>query len=367
MHDHVAILDARGVVIHLNDAWRRYAESTLPEHRLGEGDDYLAAARHAAELGIAAGQRVLDGVTAVLDRRQRRFETEFEREGAARECYVLTVEALERPDGGAVVTRTDVTAQRRASRELEEQRRELAHLARVAVLGQLSGALAHELNQPLTAILSNTDAARRLLRAEPLDRQELGEILEDIASDDRRAAEFIRHLRAFFKRGEADVQALDSAQIVRDVLQLAREEIIKRGVVATASIEPGVPSVRAARIELQQVLLNLILNGCEAMSGSARWDRALSLSVRADDSRVHFAVRDRGTGIDPAIFDRLFEPFVTTKPEGLGLGLSISRTIISAHGGSLWAENNADGGATLHCVLPRAELPTEAGRPAQAG
>ncbi len=357
MHDHVAVLDARGVVIHVNDAWRRFAESALPEHRLGEGADYLAAARHAAEQGVAVAPRILEGVTAVLGRRQRRYETEYEREGPARECYVLTVEALERPDGGAVVTRTDVTARRRAARELEEQRRELLHLARVSVLGQLSGALAHELNQPLTAILSNTDAARRLLRAEPLDRDELAEILEDIASDDRRAADFIRHLRAFFKRGEADVQALDSAEIVREVLQLAREEIIKRGVVATAAVEPGVPSVRAARIELQQVLLNLILNGCEAMSGNARSDRALSLTVRADDGHVHFAVRDRGTGIDPLVLDRLFEPFVTTKPEGLGLGLSISRTIISAHGGTLWAENNADRGATLHCRLPRADPP----------
>ena len=367
MHDHVAILDASGVVIQVNDAWRRFAESVLPDHRLGEGDDYLAAARHAAEQGIALAQRIRDGVTAVLDRKQRRFETEYEREGSPRECYVLTVEALERPDGGAVITRTDVTARRREQRELEEQRRELAHLARVAVLGQLSGALAHELNQPLAAILSNTDAARRLLRAEPLDRKELGEIVEDIASDDRRAAEFIRHLRAFFKRGESGAQALDSAEIVREVLQLAREEIIKRGVVATASIEPGVPSVRAARVDLQQVLLNLILNGCEAMSGNARSERALSLTVRADNGNVHFAVCDHGTGIDPSVFDRLFEPFVTTKPDGLGLGLSISRTIISAHGGTLWAENNADRGATLHCLLPRADQPTGVGQTPDAG
>jgi two-component system sensor kinase FixL len=278
---------------------------------------------------------------------------EYERDGVS-EYYTLTMEALERSDGGAVVTRTDVTVRRLAQLELEEQRRELSHLARAAVLGQLSGALAHELNQPLTAILSNADAARRLLANEPLDREELGEILEDIASEDRRAADVIRQLRAFFKRGEADPQTLDTEEVVREVMALAHEEMITRGVRATASLEPGIAAVRGDRIGLQQVLLNLILNGCEAMSTTATTERVLSLRVGTDDGYVHFSVHDRGTGIDPAVMDRLFEPFVTTKREGLGLGLSISRTIVTAHGGQLWAENNADGGATLHCLLPRA-------------
>jgi signal transduction histidine kinase len=358
MHDHVAILDVQGVIIDVNDSWRRFAESLLPEHRLGVGDDYVAACRHAAARGSPAAQQALAGVTSILNREERRFEIEYEREGQP-EFYVLTMEALERADGGAVVTRTDITARRRAQLELEEQRRELAHLARAAVLGQISGALAHELNQPLSAILSNANAARRLLAVEPVDRKELTEILEDIASEDRRAADFIRNLRAFFKRGETDPQALDSAEVVAEVLQLAHEELITRGVVATSSVDPGVPPVRGDRVQLQQVLLNLILNGCEAMSGTARADRRLSLVVRADDGYVHFAVRDRGMGIDPAVADRLFEPFVTTKSDGLGLGLSISRTIVSAHGGTLWAENNADRGATVHCRLPGAE-PLEA-------
>jgi signal transduction histidine kinase len=353
LQDHVAILDARGVLIEVNASWQRFAESVGPAYPINRGDDYLRACRTAAEQGDATGQRALAGVTSVLRRDQRRFELEYDRD-AGREAYVLTVEALERQEGGAVVTRTDVTARRRAQREVEEQRRTLAHLARVAMLGQLSGALAHELNQPLSAILNNTDAARRLLRSQPLDTAELAAILEDIASEDRRAAQVIRHLRAFFRRGETNVQSLDAGEIVREVMQLAHEEIIGRRVVATTSVEPRVLPFMGDRVELQQVLLNLVLNGCEAMSANPAGERTLSVDVRDDDGFVRFSVRDRGTGIASDVMERLFEPFVTTKPDGLGLGLSISRTIISAHGGRLWAENNADRGTTLHCLLPRA-------------
>jgi len=368
LQDHVAILDARGVLIEVNSSWRRFAESVGPAYRIDRGDDYLSACRAAAEQGDATGQRALAGVTSVLRRDQRRFELEYER-GAGREAYVLTVEALERPEGGAVVTRTDVTARRRAQREMEEQRRTLAHLARVTMLGQLSGALAHELNQPLCAIQSNTDAARRLLGSEPLDTAELAAILEDIANEDRRAADVIRQLRAFFRRGETNVQRLDAGEIVREVLQLAHEEMNARRVVASMSVEPRVLPFMGDRVELQQVLLNLVLNGCEAMSGDPTGERTLSVDVRADDGFVRFSVRDRGTGIGADVMERLFEPFVTTKPDGLGLGLSISQTIISAHGGRLWAENNPDRGSTLHCLVPRAgpaRPDTEAQQPDRA-
>jgi two-component system sensor kinase FixL len=236
--------------------------------------------------------------------------------------------------------------------ELEEQRRALFHLARVAVLGQLSGALAHELSQPLASILSNADAARNLLRRQPPDLVEVSAILDDIAGEDRRAAQVIQRLRALLKRGEMRVQALNLGEVVNEVLELSRAELNMRGVSATAALEPNLPLVLGDRVQLQQVLLNLILNACEAMKTTLEPDRTILLSVRADAKRcVRVAVRDHGTGISPEVIDRLFEPFVTTKPEGLGLGLAISRTIVMAHGGRLWAENNADRGATVHCVL----------------
>ena len=225
------------------------------------------------------------------------------------------------------------------------------------MLGQL-GALAHELNQPLAAILSNADAARYLLERDPLDVAELREIIRDIAGEDRRAGEIIKRLRAFYQRGEIRLQTVHAKDLVHEVLELAHTELITRRVVPTASLEPDLPPVRGDRVQLQQVLLNLILNGCEAMSANADTDRPLSLSVRSDVGSVHFAVRDRGTGIPPALLEHLFEPFVTTKAEGLGLGLSISRTIITAHGGRIWAENNADRGATMHCLLPVPPTPS---------
>jgi len=353
LHDQVAILDARGVVIEVNDSWRRAAGGAAANlmDRAKPGDGFPEACGTSAAQGDAIAARALAGVTSVLGRQQRRFEMEYDHEGRP-EAFALTVEALERPDGGAVVVRSDVTARRQAQLEIEEQRRELSHLARVAVLGQLSGALAHELNQPLAAILTNADAARHLLDRQPPDLAEVRAILHDIAHDDRRAAEVIGRLRGLFKRGNARPQPVEVRELVDEVLQLAHSELISQRVSATTAIADGLRPVLADRVQLQQVLLNLILNACEAMNGNARELRTVQLAVSAHDGAAHFSVRDHGTGISPDVLERLFEPFVTTKPEGLGLGLSISHTIIAGHGGRMWAENNPDRGATFHCVVP---------------
>jgi C4-dicarboxylate-specific signal transduction histidine kinase len=365
LHDHVAIIDARGVVLEANDAWSRMALARSgdgqPLHALGVGANYLVACRDAAANGDSVAQRVLAGLSAVLARERTRFETEYEA-GDRRTSYVLTMDALERSDGGAVLIRSDVTLRRQAQRQLEAQRRELSHLSRAAVAGQLSGALAHELNQPLAAILGNADAARRLLAREPVDLDELREIVAEIAIEDQRAAAVIRNLRAFYRRDEARKEQLDVSEVIRDVANLAHSEMVYRSVAVAISLDPALPPLPAVRVQLQQVLLNLILNASEAMIGTARADRVISMSARARDGHVHVAVRDSGPGIDPAIADRMFEPFVTTKPGGLGLGLSISRSIVAAHGGRLWAENNPDGGATVHCLLPLDPLKPESGR-----
>jgi len=223
------------------------------------------------------------------------------------------------------------------------------------VLGQLSGALAHELNQPLAAISNNAQAASRLLSRHPADLEEVNAILRDILSDDLRAAHVIHRLSALLRRGETHLQPINASDLLNEVLELAHVELITRRVTVRMSIAPGLPLIFGDRVQLQQVLLNLILNACEAMSVTPLPDRRLVLTATTIPSRfVDVSVRDHGTGIPPTLIDRLFEPFVTTKTEGLGLGLSISRTIVAAHGGRLWAENNPDGGATLHCVLATA-------------
>jgi len=360
LHDHVALLDARGVMFEANASWRRFADSSAaPLHRARPGDDYLAACWSSAERGDLMGTALFDGVTKVLSGAQQHVEIEYDDpEPGRHETYAIRIESLERPDGGAVVTRANVTARRQAQLEVERHRRELSHLARVNVLGQLSGALAHDLNQPLTAILSNAQAAHKWLLRDPPNTEYAAEILQDIIDDDRRAAAMIHRLRSLLKRGDLRVERIDVAELMSEVLDLSRSELQARNIEPTTSINPAAPALQGDKVQLQQVLLNLILNACDAMNDVEEPRRRLELSVASDDLRtVRLSVRDWGVGLPTDLIARLFEPFVTTKTDGLGLGLSISRTIIAAHGGRLWAENNLGGGATIHCVLPVAEQP----------
>jgi C4-dicarboxylate-specific signal transduction histidine kinase len=181
----------------------------------------------------------------------------------------------------------------------------------------------------------------------------VGEILAAIVTDDLRAGEVIKRLRALLKRGEASLQPLDLNEVTTEVLALARSELIERHVALSTRLTPGLPNVLGDRVQLQQVMLNLLLNACEAMSTRPHAERMLTVFTALDgDGRLLASIADRGSGIPPEAADRLFEPFFTTKPQGLGLGLSICRSIIVAHGGRLWADNNADGGATFTLALP---------------
>ena len=357
VQDRVAILDAGGTVLEVNDSWRRSTDALEGDqfNHVTVGANYLDACGVAAKAGHHTAVRALPGITSVLNRLTRVFEMEYNYEqNGRRHWFAMSVEALERSDGGGggVVTLRNVTASREAQLEIEEQRRELSHLARVGVLGQLSGALAHELNQPLAAISNNVQAAARLLNRQPADVEEVNAILRDILSDDLRAAQVIHRLTALLRRGETHLQPMNASDLLKEVLEIAHAELVTRHVSVQTSIAPDLPLILGDRVQLQQVLLNLILNACEAMSATPVADRCLVFTATTIASRfVDVSVRDHGTGIPPTLIDRLFEPFVTTKAEGLGLGLSISQTIVAAHGGRLWAENNPDGGATLHCVL----------------
>jgi PAS domain S-box-containing protein len=260
------------------------------------------------------------------------------------------------PDGafaGYIGSCMDISDGKRDELELQEQRAELTHLSRVAVLGELTGALAHELNQPLTAILSNAQAAQRFLAHDPASLTEVHEILKDIVDEDKRAGDVIRRLRALLKKGETLLQPLDLNELVNDVLELARADCDSRAVTLQRELAPSLPEVRGDRVQLQQVLLNLIVNACDAMSSCAPRDRKLTIATKFDqDLTVQVSVSDNGQGIPANQLDRLFDPFYTTKPQGLGLGLTICRSIVSAHGGKLWAMNNGDGGARFCVSLP---------------
>ena len=240
----------------------------------------------------------------------------------------------------------------RGLREAHEQRLQLTHLSRVAMLGEMSGGLAHELNQPLTAILSNAQAAQHFIANKAIDEAELLEILRDIVSAEQRAAEVISRLRALFKRGETHMQRLDANQLVREVLSLAHGELATRSIDLNLELAPELPAIHGDRIQLEQVMLNLVMNGSEAMAAVRPETRRLTVMTRATDRNVHISVADRGPGFAADAADKLFEPYYTTKAQGLGLGLSISRSIVLAHGGQLWGVGKAGIGATFYIALP---------------
>jgi C4-dicarboxylate-specific signal transduction histidine kinase len=247
----------------------------------------------------------------------------------------------------------DITERKRAELLLEEQRRQLTHLSRVALLGELSGALAHELNQPLTAIVSNAQAGQRFLSQDPAALSEVREILGDIVDESKRAGEVIRRLRTLMKKGESQLQPIDLNEVTSEVLELAHADFIARSVMVRRDLAPALPEVRGDRVQLQQVLLNLIVNACDAMGDREPSERTLSVVTRSDgNGMVQVSIADCGCGISAGGIEQLFEPFFTTKEHGLGLGLTICRSIVAAHGGRLWAANNPVRGATFSLALP---------------
>jgi PAS domain S-box-containing protein len=260
-------------------------------------------------------------------------------------------------DTGAAVrmvgVNVEVTDRKRAELQIQEQQRELAHLARVSLVGELSVAFAHELNQPLAAILANAQAAKRFLSHDPPDLRQVRDSLDAIAHDDRRAAEVVRRVSALLRKDTARWEAVAMNDVVTDVIQIARPDIISRDISLTTRLSPRLPSVSGDRVQLQQLLLNLVINGCDAMGSVAAGARRLSVSTSVDgDGAVRVAVTDSGTGVPSDQIERIFEPFVTSKPQGLGLGLAICRSIMDVHDGRLWVENNPHGGASFCFAMP---------------
>ncbi len=247
----------------------------------------------------------------------------------------------------------DISERKQAELEAARQRHDLAHLARVTTLGELSSSLAHELTHPITAILINAQAAQRFLDGDDVDLKEVREILNDIVTEDQRAGEVIHRLRSLLKKGEPQKHCdVNPNEVVQDVLKLVRNDLINQNVTADTDLAQNLPSIIGDRVQLQQVLLNLVLNACEAMADCASSERQLLIVSKLEKNAVQVSVTDRGVGIPEKKLEQVFERFFTTKKEGMGLGLSICRSIIDAHEGKIWATNNADCGATFYFSLP---------------
>ena len=247
----------------------------------------------------------------------------------------------------------DITERKRAEDETARQRVELEHLSRVATVSELSGALAHELNQPLAIIMSNAEAAQLILERPSPDLDEVRAILRDIVDADERAGQVIRRLRGMLKRGVPQRQPVSLNEIVQAVLQFVRTDLVRRGVALELQLEPGLKEVFADHVPIEQVLINVINNACDAMAGNDAGDRTLKIATYADTATACVRIEDVGSGL-PANPEQVFDAFYTTKLEGLGMGLAISRSIVASHGGRLAAEPNRPRGAVFTICLPLA-------------
>jgi len=246
----------------------------------------------------------------------------------------------------------DITESKYAEVELQNHRNELSHIARVTSLGQLSSALAHEINQPLGAILRNAEAAELFLKQTPPDLEELEAILKDIRNDEQRAVSVIERMSVMLKRRELQLETLAVDQLISEVAKLLNTEIQTRHASLRIDIAGELPKVYGDRVHLQQVILNLLLNSLDALNGKSEEQRQIVIRAsQTTDGMVEFVVVDHGTGVAPEQLPHLFEPFYTTKKNGTGIGLAISKTIVEMHGGEIMAKNNPDGGATVRFTL----------------
>ena len=350
---HVAVVDRAGRIIAANESWVRFAgEGAGSKDKVDIGADYLEVCAEALRCGDETASKAVAGIRSVLTSGKSEFAMQCQCESTPVRWFEIRVEQLRRPEGGAVISHIDVTNRVRAEMEAETHRRELAHVARVTLLGELTASIAHELNQPLTAILSNAQAGQRILSKKKSRFPIVRDILSDIADDGRRAGEVIHRLRSLLQKGDPQKQSLDVNALVEQTLRLVHSEMIIRRIAVEKQLDTTVPPVLGDRIQLQQVVLNLMVNAAEAMAECVPTERKVVLRTFSAGDRVGIRVRDFGTGLDPKYREQIFEPFFTTKDHGMGVGLWINRAIIESHMGELLAANNDDKGCTFDVMLP---------------
>jgi PAS domain S-box-containing protein len=247
----------------------------------------------------------------------------------------------------------DMTEQKEAEQSLQAAKAELARVARIATVGELTASIAHEVTQPLASVLANACASQRWLAMQPPDLNEVRDAVEETVREADRACKVIARMRDFLSKKPLQHLGVDVKQIILDVLALTASELREAGVTVQTDFVSDLPTLHGDRVQLQQVMLNLVMNGIDAMSNITDRPRELSIKVATDSSGAVVQVRDSGVGLESGMAETIFEPFFTTKPQGLGLGLAISRSIIAAHGGRLWADGGGIYGAVFQFTLPR--------------
>ncbi|MET0988528.1 MAG: ATP-binding protein [Steroidobacteraceae bacterium] len=330
--------------VFFNQSWLQFTGRTLEQEVRSRGAESVHPDDQSRVRSAYSGSLAYEQVE--MEFRLRRYDGEYR--------YMLN-KSVPRyaPNGeflGCIGSVVDITDRKRA----EEVDRALAHAQRLAAMGELTALIAHEVRQPLSAILLNADTARALLQKEAPPLDQLREIIDDIRRDDLLAEETIRRLRAFLRDQEPLREPLDINAAVTDVLRLVSSDASRRHMRMRVELEPGLPPVVGDRTQLQQVLLNLVINAMDAQADTPQGARHITVRTKPNGNEdIEVIVQDRGCGISPETLPRLFLPFFTTSQSGIGLGLSIARSVVVAHGGKIWAENNVDGGATFHFTIPQ--------------
>lgn len=308
----------------------------------------------AGRIRALLGDNLFDPADLAQRGELRNIERDVTVRSGQRRTVLIHVKAVSIQGGSVLYCCRDVTELRHAEEEVRSLRGELAHVARLALVGQLMASITHEVKQPLTAIVGNAAAAIRALGdgADHPYAQDLREILDDIATEGRLAADVIDRLRALSRKRPLSLAPVDLNGVVAETIRFLGADARRRHVVLCSELEPSLPAVRADRVCVQQVLLSLSLNAMEAMEDVSPSARRILLRTRRHGADVELSVGDTGHGIQAGSESKLFEPFFTTKTQGLGLGLAIARSIVDAHHGQIWARNEEGAGATFHVTLP---------------
>jgi PAS domain S-box-containing protein len=349
MMDGYVLVGLDGRILKYNESYREMTGYEPEELLRLIYPDITPEKWHAAEQEIIEQQVLVRGYSEV-------YEKEYRKKDGTLFPIELRVFLLKDETGsniGMWAIVRDIMGRKRIESETRKLREDLAHVTRVSTLGELTSSLAHEINQPLAAILSNAQAALRFLSQDKPDMKEVAEILGDIVRDDNRAAEVIRKIRSLLKKEESQYELLSLNDVIEEILNVIRNDTALTAVSIEKKFDPSLPSVLGDRIQLQQVILNLVLNAAEAMKEAGTDVRRLNVRTSKQDGRfAKVSIRDAGPGIGENDASRLFEPFYTTKAGGMGMGLAISKDIVKSHKGEIRAENNPDGGATFSFTVP---------------
>ncbi len=353
MNDGLVVIDKEGVITAASERFARMLGCAANE--------LIGTSAAAIELHVDA-HALAPGQACTIEGDLRRASGE----ALAARVVARALAPVSGAPSGVLAVVTDLTEQRKvelAHRLAEDRARQhlnqLAHVARVSSMGEMASAIAHEINQPLTAIASYAKACMRLLNATPAPQRDVVDAMAKIADDALRAGQVVRHIRAFLQAKEADMMPLDANRLVTEVIRLAQPEARQLGATLRTELGNPLPPIMGEPIQLEQVILNLVRNALEAMHDAGVRRRVVTLRTASTDEGVAICVHDTGPGIDAATADQLFEPFFTTKADGLGIGLAISRSIVTMHEGSLLASNDPAAGAVFTIRLPRTHLDAE--------